>query len=280
VARTQARYLRIVAFDHIIVGVDASDYGFEALQQALALRPADGTLSAVTVLEDHLAAQTGFDARRVAADMADEAERTRQRAEGLLEGQAFCEARVVRGRSLQILTELCLSEQAALVAVGGRHHSRPAGILLGSIATSLLHDAPCSVLLARPRWGELWKPQRILVGVDGSEQSLVALAAADELAERLGSAVTVLAATGGKPIESDRDWAGRVGTWASGSPVGALLDQSIHADLVILGSRGLHGLSALGSVSERVAHRAPCSVLVMRPASHLSAGSPDLGGVV
>ena len=35
--------------------------------------------------------------------------------------------------------------------------------------------------------------------------------------------------------------------------------------LVTLGSRGLHGMRALGSVSERVAHRAHCSVLVARP---------------
>lgn len=269
-----------MSFDHIIVGVDASDYGFEALQQALVLRPVDGTLRAVTVLEDHLAARTGFDASWVAADLAAEAERTRERAEELLEGHALCEARVVRGHPHAVLTGLCESERAELVAVGGRHHSRAAGILLGSVATSLLHDAPCSVLLARPRWGELWRPQRILVGIDGSEQSLVALATAEELAERLGSAVTVLAATGGKPLQPGQDWAERVGTWAPGDPVGALLDQSIHADLVIVGSRGLHGLSALGSVSERVAHRASCSVLVVRPAARSSAGAPDLGAAL
>lgn len=43
---------------------------------------------------------------------------------------------------------------------------------------------------------------------------------------------------------------------------------SLEADLVVVGSRGLHGLVGLGSVSERVAHRARCSVLVVRePAS-------------
>jgi nucleotide-binding universal stress UspA family protein len=35
--------------------------------------------------------------------------------------------------------------------------------------------------------------------------------------------------------------------------------------LVVMGSRRLSGVRALGSVSERVAHRAPCSVLVVRP---------------
>lgn len=39
---------------------------------------------------------------------------------------------------------------------------------------------------------------------------------------------------------------------------------SYHTDRVGLGNRGLHGVRALGSVSERVAHRASCSVLVVR----------------
>jgi nucleotide-binding universal stress UspA family protein len=37
------------------------------------------------------------------------------------------------------------------------------------------------------------------------------------------------------------------------------------ASLVLLGSRGVGGARALGSVSERVAHEARCSVLVVRP---------------
>lgn len=47
-------------------------------------------------------------------------------------------------------------------------------------------------------------------------------------------------------------------------PVDALVQASRSVDLVVVGSRGLHGLTALGSVSERVAHRADCSVLVAR----------------
>ena len=38
-----------------------------------------------------------------------------------------------------------------------------------------------------------------------------------------------------------------------------------HASLIITGSRGLAGIAALKSVSERIAHTAPCSVLVVRP---------------
>jgi Universal stress protein family len=45
-------------------------------------------------------------------------------------------------------------------------------------------------------------------------------------------------------------------------PVDAFSD--VAADLLVLGSRGLRGVHALGSVSERAAHRAGCSVLVIR----------------
>jgi nucleotide-binding universal stress UspA family protein len=44
-----------------------------------------------------------------------------------------------------------------------------------------------------------------------------------------------------------------------------LVDAALCGDLLIVGNRGLHGLRALGSVSERVAHGARSSVLVVRP---------------
>jgi nucleotide-binding universal stress UspA family protein len=47
-------------------------------------------------------------------------------------------------------------------------------------------------------------------------------------------------------------------------PVRALVAAAADADLVVVGSRGLHGLKSLGSVSERVAHDARCSTLVVR----------------
>jgi nucleotide-binding universal stress UspA family protein len=42
----------------------------------------------------------------------------------------------------------------------------------------------------------------------------------------------------------------------------------VGASLIVIGSRGRSGLAALGSVSERVTHRASCSVLVVRRAQH------------
>jgi nucleotide-binding universal stress UspA family protein len=47
-------------------------------------------------------------------------------------------------------------------------------------------------------------------------------------------------------------------------PVTALVAAAADADLVVVGSRSLHGLGSLGSVSERVAHQARASVLIVR----------------
>ena len=49
-------------------------------------------------------------------------------------------------------------------------------------------------------------------------------------------------------------------------PATALVAAAADADLLVVGSRGLHGFNALGSVSERVAHNARCSVLIVRNA--------------
>jgi len=257
---------RVGVFDHIVVGVDASDFGFEALQQGLVLRAPSGTLHAVTVVEEALASHAGFLASDAAAQVELEAQKVYEKTVEVLDNQPFCTVGLVKGEPVAALLSACAGQKATLVAVGGRHRSRTAGLLLSGVATVVLHDSPCSVLFVHPQWGERWYPKRILVGVDGSDNSLAALAAADDLAERLGSSVQVLAATGGKRIATDEPWAKRVDEWAHGHPVVDLIDASVQADLVVVGSRGLHGLRSLGSVSERVAHRAHCSVLVVREA--------------
>jgi nucleotide-binding universal stress UspA family protein len=107
-------------------------------------------------------------------------------------------------------------------------------------------------------------PASITVGVDGSGESLRALAAARELGERLAVPVRTIAASGGKPVDFDGLRGVEELDWDERKPVAALVDASRGTHLLVIGSRGLHGLSALGSVSERVAHKAASSVLVVR----------------
>jgi nucleotide-binding universal stress UspA family protein len=136
--------------------------------------------------------------------------------------------------------------------------------VIGSTATEVLHKAACSVLVART--GGAGSPAKIVGGVDGSPESAQAYETARHLANRFDSQLRALVALGGKEPDAaavERD-AGQNPEQALKGPVGALVVESERADLVVVGSRGLHGMRALGSVSERVAHQAHCSVLVVR----------------
>jgi nucleotide-binding universal stress UspA family protein len=248
-------------FNTMVVGVSGSDESLAAIAQARRLLPPDGRLVAVVVFEQRLAVQAGFDAAHVQAEIEQAAQAARDEAQALLADLPGGEVRLVQGRAGTCLLEIADETQADLLAVGSHEHSRVAGILLGSVATEVLHEASRSVLLARLR-GRAFGT--LVAGVDGSSQSLAALAVARAQAERLGARVRVIAAEGGKPLDLDGLVHVQGLEWDTRDPVTTLVAASEAADLVVVGSRGLHGLGSLGSVSERVAHQAHCSVLVVR----------------
>ena len=251
-------------FARIVVGVDGTDWGFEALRQALVLAPQDNpVVHAVTALDTAPAIHAGFDAAHLAELLASEAEEARQTAQTIAGSQDGFSARVVRGKPVDVLRRDRDELQATLVALGGRRSSRFLGIMLGDTGTELVHDAVCSVLLACPADKSPWRPRKIVVGFDGSTYALTALRTAEGLAEAHGGTLEVVTATGGKAIERDATWTERVETWEPAHPVAALVERSRSVDLIVVGSRGVHGIRTIGSVSERVAHQAHCTALVV-----------------
>lgn len=137
------------------------------------------------------------------------------------------------------------------------------------------------------------KGHHIVVGVDGSESSKIALRWAAKLAPALGATIdavvaweypTMLGWEGGIP-----DWwqpdddakkildetlnavfgktppKGLVGSIHQGHPTNVLLDASRGAEMLIVGSRGHGGFAGLllGSVSSTCAEHATCPVLVV-----------------
>ncbi len=64
----------------------------------------------------------------------------------------------------------------------------------------------------------------------------------------------------------------------AGAPVSMIVDRAVSwpADLVVIGTHGRSGFdrALLGSVAERVMHKAPCPVLTVPPSAHSASASP------
>lgn len=138
--------------------------------------------------------------------------------------------------------------------------------------------------------------KKILVAVDGSEYSNVAVKKACELAEKFGSKVTLLNVVkplsvfheGVEIVEAlQKDEAMQIlrkskeilidmeidskTLFRKGDPASEIVDiaRENDVDLIVIGSRGFSGIKMflLGSVSKRVTEHAHCSVLVVREKS-------------
>lgn len=229
-------------FTRIVCGVDGTPAGLVAVRQAQVLRTPGSTLHLVAVADPTGASFAGWSAAE-AAEAVERAAHAALRSARELAGPEAT-VRLLRGRAAACLLREAERADASLVCVGSRDRSRLAGVLFEDVGTTMLHEARASVLVARDRGGGAF-PRSIVVGVDGSSCAAAAHAVAGWLAKRFSAALSVVSAEDGKPVP-------------------ALLAASRESDLLVVGSRGLRGARALGSVSERVAHRAPCSVLVVR----------------
>ncbi|MGH3023966.1 MAG: universal stress protein [Gaiellaceae bacterium] len=248
--------------DRVLCGVDETPESLEAVRQAARLRAPDGSLDIVAAVDLGGAAQADWAATAVAADLEAEAKHAIEAAR--LEVPEATH-RLLEGRPSAVLLSEAGRTQATLIALGSHGHRRSLGIALGSVTATVVHDAPCSVLVARSPLVQGGFPDSIVVGIDGSPESAVAAAFAFELGRRFGVGVRPVAASSGKTVDLEAVHAiAPEAVVRDRPPVEALVTASTDVDLLVVGNRGLHGLRALGSVSERVVHQARCSVLVAR----------------
>lgn len=258
------------AFDSVVCGVDGSRGGFDAVRQAAMLARPGATVDLVSVVWERgtgLTAQTALSTGRAE--------------------EALGRARDIAGAvDVHISTSLVRAENAPaallervrgheLAVVGSHAGSRIEGIVLGSTASALLHRASAPVLVARrPPEGERFG-DRILVASDGSADAGRAVEVAAAIAGAYGSELHVVVAAWGIDDRLDailaatRDALGGIEPRTHvvvADPRAAIVAAAarVRASLVVVGSRGLGGVRALGSVSEVVAHDAPCSALVAR----------------
>jgi nucleotide-binding universal stress UspA family protein len=256
-----------VVFERIVCAFEDTEESLEAIRQAVRLRAAGGRLHVfgAVYLAGAIAARWSED--RITAELDQEVGEAFRRAVGLAGGGAT--SRLINGPlSSSVLAELARERASSRRSVRTAIIVSSARCLaISRRRCSTRPSVPCSPL-ARRRVAS--RSRSIVAGVDGSPEAAAAYAVATELADRFGSTLRPIAAYGGKYVDVDTLSAefSELGL-DTREPVEALIAaaQSSSADLIVVGNRGLHGLRALGSVSERVAHRAGCSVLVVRNAT-------------
>jgi nucleotide-binding universal stress UspA family protein len=253
-------------FSRVLVGIDGSEESREAARQAALLVDGELTLLATYDVAPAIVAGTGTEVPGYYDEDVQRDAATNALWRGYEDVEIASPTRkIARGRPADALISEVDRERDTLLVVGSHGHGRLAGFVMGSTATEVIHKAPCSVLVARRSESDEF-PNKVIVGVDGSPESAAAYAVARRLSERFDADLWPVVAHGGKAVDrrlvdlivDDRR------EELPDEPVAALVAAGAGADLLVVGSRGLHGLRALGSVSERVAHEAHSSVLVVR----------------
>ncbi|WP_222269882.1 universal stress protein [Modestobacter marinus] len=193
------------------------------------------------------------------------------------------------------------SADADLLVVGSRGRGAVRSALLGSVGLHCVTHAPCPVVVVHP--APTGRPGRVLVGVDGSEGSRAALAAAVREAAWRGAEVDVVTSSGTTDHWADVS-AGSISSVevrldlkrgaeamvedvlaehrarsdgaaprvrvvvAEGPAADVLVRWSSDAELLVVGSRGHGGFRGLllGSVALACAMRGSGPVMVVHPA--------------
>lgn len=202
---------------------------------------------------------------------------------------------------------LSTSSGAEMIVVGSKGHNALYSALIGSVSRQVAHHADVPVVIVRPAGNDdgaeaAWADDSnddnrpILVGVDGSDQSLAALAWAGREAELHGRPLTVLTTWDYPAIQvasmtlgnvlppaglMEEAAANSLHTWMAdvpipasvevtstaieGSPAQAILESAESAHMLVIGARGSGGFANLrmGSVANRVIAHSPCPVVVV-----------------
>ncbi|QRP42822.1 universal stress protein [Amycolatopsis sp. FDAARGOS 1241] len=191
-----------------------------------------------------------------------------------------------------------LSSKARMVVLGRSGIGAVGGMLIGSAVATVVSQAQCPVAVVRDRDGTVPTVGTVVVGVDGSPNSEQAVGVAFEEASLRGVPLTAVHAWSDLTYEGIYGTARLMPPWDAiepdamrllaqrlagrqeqhpdvevrrrlvrNNPRKALLEESKHAQLVVVGSRGRGGFKGLllGSTSQALVRRAQCPVLVVRP---------------
>ena len=289
-------------FDAIVVGVDPSALTEVAVRSAfvLAERWKVGVVHLVHVLDGRAARDDPGRARAEAeAELAD------------LSGPAgvVVQRHVLSGAATEALASFASRTSAELIIVATRGHGPVKRVVLGSVATSLVGEGRCPILVVAPGRSATGPFTQVLAAVDDSDLQESVLATAGSIAAVDGGAMDVVSlydptdrgSDGVLPryaskealaerrkqrtddltrrtAECAPDVPVRIELSTSGAPTHLILEAAdrLRPDLVVVGTSGRSPLRRLfeGSTATRIVADASCPVLVVPCASVPSDSDP------
>jgi nucleotide-binding universal stress UspA family protein len=255
-------------FTSILCGVEGNPASTEAARQAIALAAGGGKIHFTAV---YTSFELGPDYHRDALEASLEEA-------ALLAGKAGVPA-ATQMREARYAIDVLLpeSQEHDLLVLGTHGKSRASGIMFGGTASEAAHGTERPLLIARPAPGSGPFPDRILLASDGTAGSWPPCRTAAALASALDAELGVVHVEDGKhddrgsilleQVDEIERTTGRAPEVSR--PDGNATKEIVEAarargsSLIVAGRRGLRGIKALGSVSERVVSGAACSVLLI-----------------
>ena len=274
----------------IIVGHDLHSGGEDALALGREIAQTTGAKLVVAGVFPIGALPYGFEASWAEEEQRVAREIQRIADEAHAEAEAYPSASPASG-----LHGLAEEIDADLVIVGSSKHSNLGQIMAGNVGLGLLHGAPCAVAIAPRGYAEqAHELSTVVVGLDSSHESRLALEDAVELAELSGATLKLVAVAPepalaygkGASMGGYQELKGAIeeqrrqqldealdtipksvtaeASLVVGDPGEKLAEAASGGSLLILGSRAYGPVRRvlLGSVSTELVRTAPCPVLV------------------
>jgi nucleotide-binding universal stress UspA family protein len=261
-------------FTNILCGVDGTRASTAAVRMAAALAGPDGHLTLLAVT-----AVSGSGAYAGAAIAPKRADLVLRNAKRIADRAGVRSTRAVDPGSPPVEVILARARAHDLLAIGAPATSWLGGMLIGGVATVALSHFTTPMLVARRFAVGSLRGREILLASDGEEGSARIVELSGRLGASQGARVTLVNAIGAESKMNPRAIQAQARALKqivpdAGEPVvepGKAVEvilraaKNSNAALLVIGSRRLAGLRAFGSVSRRVVHDAPCSVLVIPP---------------